>query len=63
MTPLELKDARLKLGLTQKYLALHLGIAKSTLANYEQGRQEIPKMLVLALASFKQNNVNCSVPI
>ena len=35
-----LKNARLENGLTQKQVALHLGVVESCYANWEQGRTE-----------------------
>ena len=35
-----LKNARLETGLTQKQVALHLGVVESCYANWEQGRTE-----------------------
>lgn len=35
-----LKEARLKAGMTQEFLALQIGVAKSTLTGYEKGYRE-----------------------
>ena len=37
-----LKQIRLQLGLTQRDLAEQLGLSKSTIGNYENGRNGIP---------------------
>lgn len=44
-----LKDVRTELGLTQKRLADELGISRSTIANYENGREEISNKFIKKL--------------
>lgn len=55
-----LKAARLALGMTGAALVRALGIARSTLARYEAGRQPTPRAITLAverLQSLKDEEV------
>lgn len=45
----ELRDSR---KLTQKELADIIGIARSTLANYERGKHDVPLELIPVIAKF-----------
>lgn len=44
MSPQKFLEQRKKLDMTQKELALELGISLSTLRNWEKGRVKIPLM-------------------
>lgn len=61
MSKMSLKSARVNTGLTQKQAADALGIAPSTLRNWEKGitfpkQPEIEKMCVLYKMSYDQVN-------
>ncbi|MFL5560842.1 MAG: helix-turn-helix domain-containing protein [Gemmatimonadaceae bacterium] len=47
---LRIRERRDALGMTQETLANDAGISRSSLANLERGRQQIPLHVVLALA-------------
>ena len=55
MTPDELKDRRVKLGLTQSQLGLLLMVPTNTIARWERGELTIqhPEILRLALAHLR----------
>lgn len=48
-----LKEGRRRLGLTQAALADAWGIHRVTLANYETGKDEIPKWVPFALLGMQ----------
>lgn len=50
-----LKQIRLQLGLTQRDLAEQLGLSKSTIGNYENGRNGIPSEVMRSVASLAQH--------
>lgn len=54
MTPADLREARLALGLTQKALAERLGIPRNTWARWERGAMPVehPEILWLALTAL-----------
>ena len=54
MTPEELKERRLALGLTQEALARRLGVCVNTVARWERGvnRIKTPRIVELALAEL-----------
>lgn len=54
MTPDELRDARIALGLTQQQLAEKLGVATLTIRNWERGVHRIPHMATIALAALAE---------
>jgi DNA-binding XRE family transcriptional regulator len=56
MTPLELKEARSSLGLTQEKLATELGVHRFTVLRWESGEHKIPRMLDLALKQLKREH-------
>lgn len=59
MSPKDIKNLRIKLGLTQKDMALTLGVAKLTISHYETGfRTPGPTLLILfmVLNSFSKKN-------
>ena len=48
MSPSEIKEARIRLGLTQEAMAAALGVAKLTVSQYETGfRKPGPTALIL----------------
>ena len=49
MTPIQLKQARQQLGLTQQGLADKLGIKLAKLRNWEQGRNAVSDEAVTAI--------------
>ena len=49
MTPVQLKEARQALGLTQQGLADRLGIKLAKLRNWEQGRNAVSDEAVTAI--------------
>ena len=49
MTSLELKEARISLGFSQKKLAIVLGVHRLSVLRWEAGTHEIPRMLEFAL--------------
>ena len=55
MTPDEVKEARLKLGLTQWWLGAALGVTEDTVANWERGRSRIPKAAQLIIEMMIKN--------
>lgn len=52
MTATELREWRLSYRITQRVLGQRLGVSTGTIAHWEQGRQTIPSMMELALASI-----------
>lgn len=48
----KLHDLREEHNLTQKQVALHLGVKQQTYFNYEKGRHEIPTWVVISLAKY-----------
>lgn len=52
MTPDDFRDARLRLGFTQRNMAERLGVHELTVRAWESGRQRIPPMAALALAEL-----------
>lgn len=52
MTPQQLKEKRLSLGLTQQALADELGKTRDAVAKWEGGKVPIPKILSLALLAI-----------
>lgn len=55
MTPLELKALRHSLGLPQEDFARALGLSRTTLIALEQGRAQVGRSLLLALAAYTEN--------
>lgn len=49
MTPTELKNRRIELGLTQQALADVLGVSRLTVIHWEQGKAKFPAYLQFAL--------------
>ena len=49
MHPLDLRDARARLNLTQAQLAVRTGIATKTVNRYENACVEVPSVFVLAV--------------
>ena len=47
MNPIEIKNLRLKLGLTQESLSEALGLAKLTMSQYETGYRRPNKTLII----------------
>lgn len=60
--PSRLKEAREKAGLTQQELSEATGIARSTIANYENGKREpdIENLCIIAYECNKDVNWICS---
>jgi DNA-binding XRE family transcriptional regulator len=58
MTPLELKEARIRLGLTQEKLAVELGVVRKSLNRWEAGKHRIPLMVKLALKQLEREHNN-----
>jgi transcriptional regulator with XRE-family HTH domain len=54
VTPDELRRKRERLGMTQAELAKRLGVTKSTVLRYENGRITIPKMLDMAIRDLER---------
>ncbi len=54
MSPLELNEARIRLGFTQEKLASELGVHRFTLIRWESGEHKVPRMLDLALKQLKR---------
>lgn len=52
----ELRDLRQGLCLTQQALAVHLGVAVTTVHRWETGKRRIPTYLALALAGLEAKN-------
>lgn len=52
MTPSELVAFRQRLKLSQKALALALGVGRRTLGLYESGARPVPKTVALACAAL-----------
>lgn len=50
MTPAELKEARQKLGFTQKQLAAEIGTTATTVARWEQEVHPVPLWATKAIA-------------
>ncbi len=64
-----LRDMREDHDLTQKEIAVHLGIDQRVYSNYETGKREIPVHLLLKLAELYHTSTdyllgltNCSKP-
>jgi transcriptional regulator with XRE-family HTH domain len=56
MTPLELKEARIRLGFTQEKLAVELGVVRKSLNRWEAGKHRIPLMVELALKQLESEH-------
>jgi transcriptional regulator with XRE-family HTH domain len=56
MTPLELKEARIRLGLSREKLAVELGVVRQSVTRWENGRSRIPHMLKLALKQLEREH-------
>ncbi len=54
MTPDEFRGIRIDIGFNQRMLAHKLGTAKSTIANYEQGKAEIKPYMAFAMFYMKK---------
>lgn len=54
-TPAELRAFREARGLTQKQLAIMLGISRRTMIRYETQDEPLPQMLTMACASLGDN--------
>lgn len=53
-----LRDLREDCDLTQEQLVEALGMHKTTYTNYEQGKPEIPFVLVIRLANYYNVSIN-----
>ena len=51
LTGQELKRLRLQLGLTQKALAMRLGIQRNTVTRWEMGRHPINPVIAIAIGA------------
>lgn len=58
MTSQQLKEARVKLGLTQKQMATELKTKLSTYQKWESGVNAVPGMTEIALKAVKQGKKN-----
>lgn len=58
MTKETFKQVRTQLGLTQKELALLLGVKHETLLKYERGSRNITKTIELLLDHIKRQRLN-----
>ena len=58
MTPVQLKEARQALGLTQQGLADRLGIKLAKLRNWEQGRNAVSDEAVTAIRWLANGKVD-----
>ena len=56
MTPLELRDARISLGFSQKKLAIVLGVHRLFVLRWEAGSHKIPHMLELAIRELERQH-------
>jgi DNA-binding XRE family transcriptional regulator len=56
VTPLELREARISLCLTQEKLAIELGVHRFTVQRWESGEHRVPRMLDLALKQLKREH-------
>jgi DNA-binding XRE family transcriptional regulator len=56
MTPLELKETRIRLGFTQEELAVELGVVRKSLNRWEAGKHRIPLMVKLALKQLEREH-------
>jgi transcriptional regulator with XRE-family HTH domain len=54
VTPAELRERRVALGLSQTELAELLGVTQNTVSRWEVGAHAIPLYLVLALERIEQ---------
>lgn len=55
MTKEEFKKIRLDINLTQEQLALRLGRSKKDVWDYENGKKEVPKVVIKYLELVKCN--------
>jgi transcriptional regulator with XRE-family HTH domain len=54
LTGRELRNQRLRLGLTQQQLAMKLGVARNTITRWERGfLPDVPKYVPLALKGLE----------
>ena len=53
MTENQFMKEREELGFTRIQLAEKLGLSRQTIFNYEHGRYEIPKAIILAIQALK----------
>lgn len=53
MRPIDLERARLELGMTQQELAQHLGLTRTSISHYENGKTRIKRLLVLAVVGLQ----------
>ena len=58
LTPEELRNWRLKHGLTQQQLAELLGVRHSTISRWETGKHPIPKYMGLLLQCIEEKILN-----
>jgi DNA-binding XRE family transcriptional regulator len=58
MTPLELKEARIRLGFSQAQLAVELGVVRHSVNRWEAGKHKTPYMLALALKQLEREHEN-----
>jgi DNA-binding XRE family transcriptional regulator len=54
MKPIELKDVRARLGLTQEQLAIELGVHRLSVIRWEAGTHRISRMLELAIKELER---------
>jgi DNA-binding transcriptional regulator YiaG len=55
MQPIELKQSRARLGLTQDQLATTLGVHRLSVSRWESGVHRIPNMLALAIRQLEND--------
>lgn len=58
MTPAELKQRRIGMGLSQQALADLLGVRQATVSDWERGAKAMPHMLRLALWAIDNGGVD-----
>lgn len=63
MTGAALREWRASYRLTQRVLGQRLGVSTGTVAHWEQGRQTIPSMMELALASVIRTTLDGVIQI
>jgi DNA-binding XRE family transcriptional regulator len=56
MKPIELREARARLCITQTQLATELGVSRLSVIRWEMGHHRIPFMLALALKQLEREH-------
>jgi DNA-binding XRE family transcriptional regulator len=62
MTPLELKQARARLGWTQQQLAAELNVCRFSVYRWETGIHQIPRILTLAMKELERERASKGIP-